>query len=71
VPVPRASIALGAGVIDLLPLMPPQASWLNALRVPVVMDTARAREELGWEPRHDTKAVLADMARSAREAGLI
>jgi UDP-glucose 4-epimerase len=71
VPVPRAGIALGAGVIDLLPLMPPQASWLNALRVPVVMDTARAREELGWEPRHDTKAVLADMARSAREAGLI
>jgi len=71
VPVPRAGIALGAGVIDLLPLMPPQASWLNALRVPVVMDTTRAREELGWEPRHDTKAVLADMARSAREAGLI
>ena len=54
-----------------LPLMPPQASWLNALRVPVVMDTARAREQLGWSPLHDTKAVLADTARSAREAGLL
>ena len=71
VPVPRAGIALGAGVVDLLPLMPPQASWLNALRVPVVMDTTRARDELGWEPLHDTKAVLADTAQSARDAGLI
>ena len=51
--------------------MPPQVSWLNALRVPVVMDTARAREQLGWKPRHDTRAVLADTARSARDAGLI
>jgi UDP-glucose 4-epimerase len=71
VPVPRAGIALGAGVIGMLPLMPPQASWLNALRVPVVMDTTRAREELGWSPEYDTKAVLADTARSARETGLL
>jgi nucleoside-diphosphate-sugar epimerase len=35
------------------------------------MDTGRAREQLGWEPQHDTKAVLADTARSAREAGLL
>ena len=51
--------------------MPPQASWLNALRVPVVMDTRRAREQLGWEPQHDTQAVLADTAASAREHGLL
>ena len=57
--------------MDLLPLMPPQASWLNAFRVPVVMDTERAREGLGWDPRHDTKAVLADMAAHARDAGLL
>ena len=71
VPVPRAGIALGTGVLDMLPLMPPQASWLNALRVPVVMDTTRAREQLGWQPQHDTLAVLADTARSARAAGLL
>jgi UDP-glucose 4-epimerase len=71
VPVLKAGVSLGAGVVDFLPLMPPQASWLHALRVPVVMDTARAREQLGWEPTYDTKAVLADMARNAREAGLI
>ena len=71
VPVPRAGVSIGAGIVGLLPLMPPQASWLNALRVPVVMDTTRAREQLGWEPVHDTRAVLADTARSAREAGLL
>ena len=70
-PVPRAGVAATAAVTGRLPLMPPQVSWLNALRVPVVMDTARAREQLGWEPRHDTKAVLADTARSARAAGLL
>jgi nucleoside-diphosphate-sugar epimerase len=71
VPVPRAGASLAARAVRLLPLMPPQASWLNALRVPVVMDTTRAREQLGWDPQHDTRAVLADTARSAREAGLI
>jgi nucleoside-diphosphate-sugar epimerase len=35
------------------------------------MDTERARGELGWDPRYDTKAVLADMAAHARDAGLI
>jgi UDP-glucose 4-epimerase len=70
-PVPRAGVAVSAAVTGRLPLMPPQASWLNALRVPVVMDTARAREQLRWEPRYDTRAVLADTARSARKAGLL
>ena len=70
-PVPRAGVAATAAVTGKLPLMPPQVSWLNALRVPVVMDTARAREQLGWDPLHDTRAVLADTARSARAAGLL
>ncbi|HKG65053.1 MAG TPA: NAD-dependent epimerase/dehydratase family protein [Solirubrobacteraceae bacterium] len=70
-PVPRAGVAATAVVTGKLPLMPPQVSWLNALRVPVVMDTTRAREQLGWQPQHDTQAVLADTARSARAAGLL
>jgi UDP-glucose 4-epimerase len=70
-PVPRAGVAATAVVTGKLPLMPPQVSWLNALRVPVVMDTTRAREQLGWQPQHDTQAVLADPARSARAAGLL
>ena len=43
--------ALGAS----LPLMPSLAQWVNAGRVPVVMDTSRARRELRWRPRHSTR----------------
>jgi UDP-glucose 4-epimerase len=71
VPVPRAGVALTAGAVDVLPLMPASASWITAFRVPVVMDTARAREQLGWEPLYDTRAVLEDTVSSARGAGLL
>ena len=71
VPVPKIGVSVTAQLTGALPLMPPQVSWLNALRVPVVMDTARAREELNWQPMYDTRAVLNDTARRARERGLL
>ena len=49
VPMPKAGVDLAAETVGRLPFMPAQASWINAMRVPVVMDTTRAREELGWE----------------------
>jgi len=69
--VPHIGVTAAAEAVGLLPLMPAQASWINALRVPVVMDTSRARRELGWDPRHDTRATLTATARSARERGLL
>jgi UDP-glucose 4-epimerase len=71
VPVPKIGVDLTAQLTGALPLMPPQVSWLNALRVPVVMDSTRAREELGWQPMYDTRAVLNDTAARARERGLL
>ena len=56
-PVPRillAPAAIGAN----LPLVPTLAQWVNAGRTPVVMDTAKARRELGWRPRYDTRETL-------------
>jgi UDP-glucose 4-epimerase len=70
VPVPQALVtaaALGAS----LPLVPSQAQWVTAGRVPVVMDTARARRELRWRPKHDTREVLALTVAAAREQGLV
>jgi nucleoside-diphosphate-sugar epimerase len=70
VPVPRALVtaaALGAA----LPLVPSQAQWVTAGRVPVVMDTARARRELRWRPKHDTREVLQQTVAAAREQGLV
>jgi UDP-glucose 4-epimerase len=57
-PVPR--ILLGPAAIGAsLPYVPTLAQWVNAGRTPVVMDTAKARRELGWQPRYDTRETLA------------
>ena len=71
VPVPRAGVDATAALVARLPFVPAQAQWINALRVPVVMDTAKAREQLGWEPLYDTRAVLEDTASSAPRRGLL
>jgi UDP-glucose 4-epimerase len=71
IPMPKVGVSLTAGAVDLLPFMPPSASWINAMRVPVVMDTSRARTQLHWEPMYDTRAVLEDTVSSARDSGLL
>jgi UDP-glucose 4-epimerase len=70
IPVPHQLVtasALGAS----LPLVPSIAQWVSAGRVPVVMDTARARRELRWRPRHDTRETLRLTVAAAREQGLV
>jgi UDP-glucose 4-epimerase len=70
VPVPRASVDLTAQAAR-LPLVPAKAQWLNAFRVPVVMDTTKAREQLGWEPAYGAAEVLEQTVAAARERGLV
>jgi UDP-glucose 4-epimerase len=70
VPVPRAAVSLAAAGAA-LPLVPTKAQWVNAMRVPVLMDTTRARRGLGWRPRHDAAETLAATVAAARERGLV
>jgi UDP-glucose 4-epimerase len=70
VPLPRAAVSLAALGAS-LPLLPAQAQWLNAMRVPVLMDTTRARTKLRWRPRHAAAETLAATVAAARERGLI
>lgn len=70
-PVPGAAVDLTAELLERLPAMPTQASWIQAARVPVVMDTSRARSELGWAPLHDALATLGATVDGARRSGLI
>jgi UDP-glucose 4-epimerase len=71
------AIAVPSRLVDLaalgaeLPLMPSLAQWVNAGRVPVVMDTARARGKLRWRPRYDTVTTLRATAAAARERGVV
>jgi UDP-glucose 4-epimerase len=70
VPVPRATVSIAAACAG-LPLMPAQAQWLNAFRVPVLMSYAKARKQLRWRPRHDAAETLAATVAAARERGLV
>ena len=70
VPVP-SQLVTAAAVGASLPLVPSQAQWVNAGRVPVVMDTAKARRELRWRPGYDTREVLRLTVAAAREEGLV
>lgn len=71
VPIPNLAVEATAEVIARIPFAPAELSWINALRVPVLMDTAKAREKLGWEPAYNTRQTLVDTVEGARREGLL
>jgi nucleoside-diphosphate-sugar epimerase len=52
-------------------MLPAQAQWIESIRVPVLMDSAKAERELDWHPEHDAIQTLREMVEAARERGLI
>ena len=71
IPIPEIAVDATISIVSKLPLMPARAAWLNAVRVPVLMDTAKARAGLGWKPQHDALDTLAQTIQAAREEGLV
>ncbi|HEV2812020.1 MAG TPA: hypothetical protein VGW10_02110, partial [Solirubrobacteraceae bacterium] len=72
VPVPDLAVDATAEIVSRIPFLPAEATWVNAGRVPVVMDTAKARRALKWRPRHSTRETLqqtVDASRADLEAG--
>ncbi|MBD0330199.1 MAG: NAD-dependent epimerase/dehydratase family protein [Thermoleophilia bacterium] len=69
--VPARAVRGASALAWRLRLIPVPASWLDlALAVPV-MDTARARELLGWRPERTALAALEEVVRGVRDgAGL-
>ena len=61
VPVPAALLHIGAAVTYHLRLQPSDPGWVDmALAVPL-LDTTRAREELGWEPKRTSGEALLEL----------
>ena len=58
IPVPDLAVGAAAELIARLPLVPDEATWIEALRRPVLMDCAKARRELRWRPRYDAAETL-------------
>lgn len=71
VPIPGAAVAILDGVASKLPGLPAEAAWLTTFRLPVLMDTRKAREELGWDPQWDAESTLRETISGARAAGAL
>lgn len=71
VPVPELAVGAAAELVARLPFVPAEAQWIESVRHPVLMDTSKARRELGWKPRHDAGETLRSMIETARSERLI
>ncbi len=71
VPVPDVAVDVTAELVKRLPAMPSQTAWIQTARIAVTMDTTRAREVLGWKPRHDATATLHATVEGAKQAGIV
>ncbi|UGS38170.1 Rossmann-fold NAD(P)-binding domain-containing protein [Capillimicrobium parvum] len=67
VAVPDLAVDAAAEVVARLPFLPAEATWIEAVRTPVIMSTAKARRELSWRPRHDARETLHATVAAARE----
>jgi nucleoside-diphosphate-sugar epimerase len=67
IPVPAALLRGAAAVTWRLRLQPTSPDWVDmGLGVPV-MDTTRARNELGWQPKHTAGDALLDLLAGMRD----
>jgi nucleoside-diphosphate-sugar epimerase len=71
IPVPELAVDAVAEMVRRLGFLPAQAQWISAFREPVIMDTAKARRDLRWRPRHDALATLRETIAAARTEPLI
>ena len=53
IPVPAPAVGVAGELAGRLSFLSAELEWVNAARVPVIMDTSKARRELGWEPLVD------------------
>jgi UDP-glucose 4-epimerase len=57
-PAPQLAVGAAAEAVSLMPFLPDEAAWIEAVRRPVLMDTSKARANLHWMPHHDARGTL-------------
>ena len=65
-PAPHLAVGAAAEAVALLPFLPSEAAWIEAVRRPVLMDTSRARRKLHWMPHHDALETLRETVAAVR-----
>jgi len=64
--IPRRAIDVTAHMVGRIPLLAVEAGWLEAVRVPMLMDCTRARQQLGWQPGYDGRQTLHELVAARR-----
>jgi nucleoside-diphosphate-sugar epimerase len=59
VSVPGGLVRRAARAAASVPFLPAAAEWVEAASHPAIMDTGKAKRELGWSPRHSALDALA------------
>jgi UDP-glucose 4-epimerase len=62
--VPKVAVTATSEVIARLPFVPSALEWLHAGRASVVMDTSKAKTQLGWTPKYTAAKTLSALAES-------
>jgi hypothetical protein len=62
--VPATAASAASAAISRLPFVPSVVEWLHVARTSVVMDTGKARRQLGWRPTHSSAETLAALAQA-------
>jgi nucleoside-diphosphate-sugar epimerase len=60
IPLPAGATRVAARAVAKVPMLPSWLSWIEAASHPPVMDTTRAKTELGWQPRYTGLEALRD-----------
>ena len=60
--VPAVAASAASAAISRVPHVPAMLEWLHGARTSVVMDTTKARSQLGWQPLHSSAETLAALA---------
>jgi len=65
--VPSRATQAAALAVAALPFLPPVAQWVEAASHPAIMDTTRAKRELGWTPRYTALETLRETLRQCQQ----
>jgi nucleoside-diphosphate-sugar epimerase len=60
IPLPGRLAHATARTVARFPLLPTMLEWVEAVSHPAIMDTSRAKSELGWTPRHSALDAVRD-----------
>jgi nucleoside-diphosphate-sugar epimerase len=64
IPAPARLVRAAARGVAAVPYAPPFTEWAEAFTHPAIMDSSKARQELGWRPRYSSLEALRDTLHS-------